>query len=247
MSVGLFISCYVDQFFPNVARATLTILERLGIDVVFPSEQTCCGQPFANSGFVDEAERLARRLVETFEGCEHVVSPSGSCVSMIRNHSHGAFASSERLSARASSFYELSEYLCDVVGASFRGEFRRRVALHQSCHGLRELRLGSSSERMERRPEKIRSLLSGIAGLELVELQRSDECCGFGGTFAVSEEAVSVRMGQDRLADHLGAGAEVVAAADMSCLMHLQGLSRRAGYGLRFMHFAEILAEAAEA
>src|SRR5438132_8045537 len=230
MDVALFIPCYVDQFYPRVGLATAEVLERHGVTVHFPEAQTCCGQPMANAGFFADARPLARKMVEVFAPYEHVVCPSGSCTSMVRNHFDPALPGVDGLRAKTR---ELCEFLHDVLKAKPRGRFPHRVGLHQSCHGLRELRLGSGSERAVPRFDKVRALLEGIDGLQLVELARADECCGFGGTFAVSEEAVACAMGRDRLADHQHAGAEIIAGADMSCLMHLDGLIRRDGRPLR--------------
>ena len=168
---------------------------------------------------------------------------------MVRGHYGHLLPESAELTALAAKTYEFCEFLHDVLGVgSPAGRFPHRVGLHQGCHGLRELRLGSDSERVGPRFNKVRSLLEGLEGLEFAELDRSDECCGFGGTFAVTEEAVSVMMGRDRLADHAAAGAEVLASADMSCLMHLEGLAKRAAseggsFRPRVMHVAEVLAE----
>ena len=164
---------------------------------------------------------------------------------MVRHHYRDLGLSGARLDQVSVATRELCEFLVDVIGvAHASGTFPHKVGLHQSCHGLRELRLGAGSERRVPRFNKVRELLSGLEGISLVELARPDECCGFGGTFAVGEEAVSCTMGRDRLADHERAGAEIVTAVDMSCLMHLDGLIRRDGRPLRVMHVAEILAEA---
>jgi L-lactate dehydrogenase complex protein LldE len=239
MEVALFIPCYVDQLYPQVGLATATLLERLGVKVHFPEAQTCCGQPMANSGFFDDARPLAGRMIDIFAPYEHIVCPSGSCTSMVRNHFPELLPGARRLPV-----YELVEFVHDVLKAPVRGRFPHRVGLHQSCHGLRELRLGSGSERLLPAFSKTADVLRGIEGLQLVELSRPDECCGFGGTFAVTEEAVSCAMGRDRIADHERAGAEVITAGDVSCLMHLEGLIRRDGKPLRTMHLAELLAEA---
>ena len=239
MEVALFVPCYIDQLYPSVGMATAKLLERFGVTVRFPEAQTCCGQPMANSGFFDDARPLAARMIDVFAGFTHVVCPSGSCTSMVRNHYPELLPSAERLPV-----FELVEFLHDVLRVTPRGKFAHKVGLHQSCHGLRELRLASGSERLVAPFDKTRSLLSGIEGLELVELSRPDECCGFGGTFAVSEEAVSCAMGRDRIADHETAGAEIIAAGDMSCLMHMEGLIRRSSKKLRTMHLAELLLEA---
>jgi L-lactate dehydrogenase complex protein LldE len=247
--IGLFIPCYIDQLYPRVGMATVELLEHFGVEVDFPEAQTCCGQPMANAGCTEAARPLARRFVQIFSRYEHVVAPSGSCVAMVRQHYEEYFPAGEPLRAdyerlRAQT-YELTEYLVDVLGtASIKGAFPHRVGIHQSCHGLRELRLGSSSEHVGPSFNKARQLLALLDGIELIELSRPDECCGFGGTFAVAEEAVSSMMGRDRIHDHVQAGAEIITAGDMSCLMHLEGLIRRDKQPLRVMHLAEVLVEA---
>ena len=243
MRVGLFVPCYIDQFYPDVAMATVDILEQQGIEVVYPEAQTCCGQPMANTGCIDDTRPLAERFVEIFSDFDHVVSPSGSCVSMVRNHYEGLFHLDARFDRMRKHVWELCEFLVDVLGVErLPARFPYRVGLHSSCHGLRELRLGACSERMGPQNDKVRRLLQSVEGIELVELSRPDECCGFGGTFAVAEEAVSVLMGADRIADHVQAGAQVMTATDTSCLMHMEGIIRRRGLPLRTMHIAQILA-----
>jgi L-lactate dehydrogenase complex protein LldE len=243
ITVGLFIPCYVDQFFPQVGMATVRLLERHGVRVEFPEEQTCCGQPMANSGCADEARPLAEKFLRVFGRYDYVVAPSGSCVSMVRNHYHrlvGGRPGHEHLAAHT---YELCEFLHDVLRVEkVEGRFPHRVGLHRSCHGLRELRLGAGSERNLPPFDKVKRLLSSLEGITLLEPTRADECCGFGGTFAVNEEAVSCLMGRDRIADHEKQGAEIIAGIDMSCLMHLDGLMRRAGKPIRVRHVAELLA-----
>jgi L-lactate dehydrogenase complex protein LldE len=244
MDVALFVPCYIDQLYPRVGLATAELLERQGVRVHFPEAQTCCGQPMANSGFFDDARQLARKMLEVFSTYEHVVCPSGSCTSMVRNHYPELLPGDPKVAALRAKTRELCEFLHDVLQVRPRGRFDARVGLHQSCHALRELRMGSGSERLVPPYSKTRALLEGIEGLKLAELSRADECCGFGGTFAVSEEAVSCAMGRDRVADHERAGAEVITGADSSCLMHLDGLIRRDGKKLRVLHIAELLEEA---
>lgn len=244
MEAALFVPCYIDQVYPQVGLATAALLERYGVTVHFPEAQTCCGQPMANSGFFDDARVLARRMLDVFAPYEHVVCPSGSCTSMVRNQYELLLPGDPRVGALRAKTRELCEFLHDVLGVHPRGRFPHKVGLHQSCHGLRELRLASGSERLVTAFSKIGDLLSGIEGLELTQLARPDECCGFGGTFSVAEEAVSCAMGRDRLADHERAGSEVITGADSSCLMHLEGLIRRDGKKLRVLHVAELLEEA---
>jgi len=241
-TVGLFVPCYVDQLYPEVGLAALRLLRQAGARVEFPREQTCCGQPMANAGCAAEARPLAERFLRLFDGFDQVVAPSGSCVSMVRHHYRELLGERTDLARVASRTFELCEWLVDVAGvARVEGEFRRKVGLHKSCHGLRELRLGKSSETVGAPFDKVRQLLAPLRGIELVELGRPDECCGFGGTFAVAEEAVSCFMGRDRLADHEKAGAEVITGVDMSCLMHLDGLARREGRRIEVVHVARIL------
>jgi len=242
-TVGLFIPCYVDQLFPKVGMATVELLEQHGFNVDFPSAQTCCGQPMANTGCTEEARPLAVKFLQIFKDYDYVVAPSGSCVAMVRHHYdeylHG-FAKFQELKKKT---FELCEFLTDVAKVDkIPFKFPYRVGLHQSCHGLRELRLGSSSELVGKSFGKARQLLELLEGIQIVPLARPDECCGFGGTFAVNEDAVSCMMGEDRIHDHETAGAEVMTANDMSCLMHLDGLIRRNKKPLRVMHIAEILA-----
>ena len=241
MRIGLFIPCYVDQFYPQVGVATLELLEKAGCSVHYVADQTCCGQPMANSGFQRESLDCAKLFVKNFSRFDHVVTPSGSCALFVRDH-YEVLGDSTEVRRVRSSVYELSEFLTDVIGRPLPAvSFPHRVGLHQSCHGLRGLRLGSGSERQVEPFNKVRSLLERVEGMSIVELSRADECCGFGGTFAVKEEALSVAMGNDRLVDHESAGAEFITGADVSCLMHLEGLVRRQRRPLRVVHFAEIL------
>lgn len=247
LAVGLFIPCYIDQLFPKVGLATVEVLKRLGIESDFPTAQTCCGQPMANTGCNDAARPLARKFFEVFKAYRHVVCPSGSCVAMVRHHYEEYLADEPGFEDLKSNTFELCEFIHDVLAIRrLEGRFPHRVGLHQSCHGLRELRLGSSSELVGESYNKVRTLLASLEGIELTSLQRPDECCGFGGTFAVSEEAVSCMMGLDRIHDHEQAGSEIITAADMSCLMHLDGLLRRQRKPIRVMHVAEVLAEATQ-
>ena len=243
VTVGLFVPCYIDQFYPDVGLATVELLERFGCNVEFPEAQTCCGQPMANTGCTEDARPLAERFLKIFEPYQYVVCPSGSCTAMVRAHYHEYFHHDSAYEAIRAKTFELTEFLVDVLEIdSIAGSFPHKVGLHQSCHGLRELRLGNSSETVGPVFNKMQQLLSGMQGIEFVDLSRPDECCGFGGTFAVSEEAVSCMMGNDRVHDHEQAGAEVIVASDMSCLMHMAGLIHRQHKPLHVMHVVEILA-----
>ena len=244
MTVALFIPCYLDQFYPDVAISTLELLERIGVDVVYPDGQTCCGQPMANTGCTSDCEPVAKHFVELFCEYDAVVCPSGSCTAMVRHHYDEYFSDDDSAFVHVrDNTFELCEYLHDVVKVQeLDVHFPYKVSLHQSCHGLRELRLGASSENMTQRENKVRKVLDLVKHIEWKTPDRSDECCGFGGTFAVNEADVSASMGRDRIADHVAAGSEVLVSADMSCLMHLEGLIRREGNPIEVMHVAQILA-----
>lgn len=243
-TVGLFIPCYIDQFYPHVGIATLELLEKLGCSVSYPLTQTCCGQPLANSGYERNTHSSSQLFIETFKQYDYIVSPSGSCILHTKEHFPASIRETEEFIALEPKLYELSEFLTDVLKQEIVGSFPHRVGYHASCHGLRGLRLASASELFIPQFNKAKSLLEGLKGLEWVELQRKDECCGFGGTFAVTEEALSIQMGNDRLEDHESREVEIITGGDMSCLMHLEGLAKRNNSPLRFMHVAEILNQA---
>jgi L-lactate dehydrogenase complex protein LldE len=241
MKVALFIPCYVDQFYPNVAISTLQLLEKLGCEVEYPLNQTCCGQPMANSGFESESIATIHNFVENFKHYDYIVAPSGSCVLHVREH-FKIVPQTEDVKKVRSSVYELCEFLHDVLQVKqIEASFPYKVGLHQSCHGQRGMRLSQCSELNAPPYSKVIPLLEMVKGLELIELTRKDECCGFGGTFCVSEEAVSAKMGKDRVADHLKNNAEVITGGDMSCLMHLDGIVKRQKSPLKVVHIAEIL------
>jgi L-lactate dehydrogenase complex protein LldE len=237
MKVSLFITCLVDQLFPQVGVGMVAVLRRLGVEVGFPAAQTCCGQPAFNSGYRAEARALAERFMNIFDDSEYVVAPSGSCTSMVKVFYADLFegdaekrARARRLAART---YEFSEFLVNVlkvedVGAQFRG----RVALHQSCHLLRELNVRSE-------PLK---LLRAVRGIELVELEHADACCGFGGLFAIKYPQISGGILQEKLDCIKRSGADVIVASDMGCLMHIGGGLSRQRVPVRTLHIAELLA-----
>ncbi|MHA4806648.1 (Fe-S)-binding protein [Flavitalea flava] len=258
MKIGLFIPCYVDQFYPQVAIATLKLLEKYGCEVVYPANQTCCGQPMANSGFEHLTKGCNDLFIKNFSAFDYIVSPSGSCVLHIKDHLHsdqyeqkGAGGRSKEglqhnpedpAKAIRGKIYELVEFLTDILKVEgLEANFPHKVGLHQSCHGQRGLKLAQMSELMAAPFSKPEHLLKMVKGVELVELDRKDECCGFGGTFCVAEEAVSVKMGKDRITDHVQHGAEYITGADMSCLMHLDGILKRQKSLVKVIHIAEIL------
>lgn len=241
MNVGLFIPCYIDQFYPNAAIATLNLLSKLGITVKYPVNQTCCGQPMANSGFEHLTQGCNDLFIDNFAEFDYIVSPSGSCVLHIKDHLHSPDAEDKALGIRKK-VYELTEFLTDILKVEkLSARFPHKVGVHQSCHGQRGLMLAQMTELVDDPFSKPLHLLKMVEGLELVELSRPDECCGFGGTFCVAEEAVSVKMGKDRVADHVNHGAEYITAADMSCLMHMEGILRRQHSDVKVLHIAEIL------
>ncbi|MES4903619.1 MULTISPECIES: (Fe-S)-binding protein [unclassified Streptomyces] len=243
MRVALFITCVNDTLYPRTGQAVVTLLERLGVDVGFPPGQSCCGQAQFNTGYRHETEPLVRRFADAFEDYDYVVTPSGSCAAMVRDNYPriGAKAAAEgrgqeltELAAAAvPKTYELTEFLTDVLKVTDVGAYYpHTVTYHPTCHGLRMLRLGD-------RPRK---LLAAVQGLELVELPGAEECCGFGGTFAVKNTAVSAAMGADKARNITATGAEAVCTVDNSCQMHIGGTLARQGSTVRPVHIAEILA-----
>lgn len=241
MIVALFVPCYVDQFYPQVAIATLELLEKFGVEVVYPPNQTCCGQPMANSGFEHLTHGCNELFIKNFDGFDYIVCPSGSCTLHIKDHLHDDQQEEKAISIRKR-VYELTEFLTDVLKVeSLDARFPHKVGVHQSCHGQRGLKLSQMSELVAEPFSKPGYLLKMVDGLELVELSRNDECCGFGGTFCVAEEAVSVKMGKDRIVDHIEHGAEYITGGDMSCLMHMEGILKRQNSKVQVKHIAEIL------
>lgn len=241
MKVGLFIPCYIDQFYPGVGIATLELLKKLGCDVGFPLNQTCCGQPMANSGFARLSDGCDKNFVKNFTGYDYIVGPSGSCVLHIKDHLKDD-ANKEAADRIRSTIYELTEFIVDVLKIdSIEASFPYKVGLHNSCHGQRGLGLSSMSERVLPLFSKPELLLKKVKGIELLKPERNDECCGFGGTFSVFEEAVSVRMGQDRVKQHEANNVDYITGVDVSCLMHIEGILRRQGSKIKTIHIAEIL------
>ena len=247
MDVALFVPCYVDQLYPHVAIAALRVLERLGVAVDVPDGAACCGQPPANAGFAQQAEPTLARFVDTYAAYDRVVVLSGSCAVHVRAHADGVrgapAAAGRRVAERTTEF---CAFLHDEVGldavAALGAADGRRVGLHIGCHALRGLGLACPSEIQGPRLDKVRALLATVRGLTFAEPRRRDECCGFGGTFAVAEPAISAKMGRDRLRDYAAGGAEALVSTDVSCLMHLGGLARRDGRDVPMLHVAELLA-----
>ena len=241
MNVGLFIPCYVNQFYPSVAIATLELLEKFNCNVGYPLNQTCCGQPMANSGYEKLAQPCNDLFIENFTQYDYIVCPSGSCTLHIKHHLHSDKNEKESIAIQ-NKIYELSEFLTDVLKVeNITASFPFRVGVHQSCHGQRGLYNAQMSELVAPPFSKTDYLLQKVRGLELIALDRVDECCGFGGTFCVVEEAVSVKMGKDRVTDHERHKVDVITGGDMSCLMHLEGILKRKKSKIRVKHIAEIL------
>lgn len=241
MHVGLFIPCYIDQFYPNAAIATLKLLRKLSVKVSYPIQQTCCGQPMANSGFEHLTTGCNDLFIKNFAAFDYIVSPSGSCVLHVKEHLHSEEEEEKAVSVRQK-VYELTEFLTDILKVDkLNARFPHKVGVHQSCHGQRGLKMSQMTELVAAPFSKPMQLLQMVQDLELVELSRPDECCGFGGTFCVAEEAISVKMGKDRVADHVSHGAQYITAADMSCLMHMEGILRRQNSQVKVLHIAEIL------
>ncbi len=245
MKVGLFIPCYVDAVFPNVGMASYRLLRHLGIDVTYPQGQTCCGQPMANAGFETKAVPLAHRLNDLFEGFDYVVAPSVSCTAFIRYHYPQLLGEEGHRCRIAESTVDMVEFLHDILKVNTPlGRFPHKVSLHNSCHGVRELGLSSPSECAVPKFNKIKDLLSLVEGIEVVEPERDDECCGFGGMFSIEELAVSKIMGEKKFLRHKATGAEYITGADCSCLMHMAGVAAKEKIdgGIEFKHIVEILA-----
>jgi L-lactate dehydrogenase complex protein LldE len=241
MTVGLFIPCYVDQFYPQVAIASLQLLEKLGCTVDYPLGQTCCGQPMANSGYEHLSQSCNQLFVKNFAPYDYIVCPSGSCTLHIKDHLHDDTNEITAANIR-NKVYELTEFVTDVLQVkNINASFPHKVGMHQSCHGQRGLHISQMTELVAPPFSKPLQLLKMVNGIEIIHLGRNDECCGFGGTFCVAEEAVSVKMGKDRVADHLQHHAEYITGVDMSCLMHLEGILKRQNKPVKVIHIAEIL------
>jgi L-lactate dehydrogenase complex protein LldE len=243
MRTALFITCLADGLFPEVGKATVRLLERLGQKVEFPAEQTCCGQMHVNTGYQKQALPLVERFAEVFAPYDAIVAPSGSCVGSVR-HQHALIAKRfgsqrlvEQVEAVAAKTYELSEFLVDVLGLTDVGAyFPHRVTYHPTCHSMRMLRIG----------DKPIKLLRAVDALELIELPAADQCCGFGGTFAIKNSDTSTAMLADKMRNVLDTGAEICTAGDSSCLMHIGGGLSRLRAGAKTVHLAQILAATRE-
>jgi L-lactate dehydrogenase complex protein LldE len=236
MNVQLFIPCFVDQLYPDTAFNMIKVLEKAGCTVSYNTNQTCCGQPAFNAGFWDEAKSVCGKFLKDFEGSDYIVAPSASCVGFVRNYYDKLFDNSSlhhEMTDVCKRIVEFSEFIVKVlktenVGAVLNG----KATYHDSCAGLRECRI----------KEEPRKLLANVKGLELTEMNDVETCCGFGGTFAVKFEAISIGMGEQKVENALATGAQYLISTDHSCLMHLQGYIKNKGYDLKAMHLADVLA-----
>lgn len=236
MNVQLFIPCFVDQLYPETAFNMIKVLEKAGCTVKYNASQTCCGQPAFNAGFWDEAKSVCSKFINDFKGSECIVAPSASCVGFVRNYYGKLFDNSSvhhEVRDLGKRIFEFSEFMIDVlkvedVGARLAG----KATFHDSCAGLRECKI----------KDEPRALLANVKGLQLTEMNDVETCCGFGGTFAVKFEAISVAMAEQKVEHALATGADYLVSTDHSCLMHLQGYITQKGYKLKTMHLADVLA-----
>ncbi len=236
MNVQLFIPCFVDQLFPDTAFNMIKVLEKAGCDVKYNADQTCCGQPAFNAGFWDDARSVCTKFLKDFNSSDVIVAPSASCVGFVRNYYGTLFENSSYhndVKALSANIFELSEFLVRKINrTSFGATLEAKATYHDSCAGLRECTIKNEP----------RTLLANVSGLELVEMDDVETCCGFGGTFAVKFEPISIAMAEQKVEHALATGAEFLISTDLSCLMHLQGFINNKGYSLRTMHIADVLA-----
>jgi L-lactate dehydrogenase complex protein LldE len=242
MKIGLFVPCYVNALFPEVGVATYKLLKHLNVDVNYPLKQTCCGQPMANAGFESKAVPLAERFEDMFKDYDYIVAPSASCAAFVKLN-YPRLLEGKHFCLSSNKIMDVCEFLHDILKVkSLPGKFPHKVSLHNSCHGVRELNLSSASELNIPSYSKIKDLLKLVKGITVYEPDHVDECCGFGGMFSVEEPAVSVRMGTDKINNHIATGAEYITGPDNSCLMHMQGIALRTNKNIKFIHVIEILA-----
>jgi L-lactate dehydrogenase complex protein LldE len=236
MKVHLFIPCFIDQLYPQTAFNMVKVLEKACCDVSYNTNQTCCGQPAFNAGFIDEARAVATKFLKDFEDADYVVAPSASCVGFVRNYYPGLFDNStvhNDVKALGNRVYEFTEFLTNVLKIEDYGaELKGKATYHDSCAGLRECKIKQGP----------RNLLKNVKGLELVEMKDNETCCGFGGTFSVKFEAISVAMADQKVQNALDTGAEYIISTDQSCLMQIDGLIRKKNLALKTMHIADVLA-----
>lgn len=247
MKVALFIPCYVQALYPEVAEASQRLLEQLGVEVDVPRRQTCCGQPMANAGFEEKAAGLATHFETIFAGYDYVVGPSASCVAFVRGHYDRLLGADRPQRCESEGrVYEICEFVHDVLKPKkLNVSFPHKVSLQNSCHGVRLMHLSAASELRVPYYNKLRDLLSLVDDIEVVEPERRDECCGFGGMFAIEETEVSACMGLDKVKRHIATGAEYIVGADCSCLMHQGGIIDREKLPIKTLHLVQILSGSA--
>jgi L-lactate dehydrogenase complex protein LldE len=236
MDIKLFIPCFVDQIFPETAFNMVRVLEKVNCNVKYNADQTCCGQPAFNAGFWKDAKEVCLKFIKDFSGSEYIVAPSASCVGFVRNYYQKLFDNSSfhnEVKELQNRVYEFSEFLVNILGVENVGSrFHGKATYHDSCAGLRECKI----------KEEPRKLLANVEGLELIEMNDVETCCGFGGTFAVKFEPISIAMADQKVEHALKTGAKYIISTDLSCLMHLDGFIRQKGYPLQTKHIADILA-----
>lgn len=236
MKVQLFIPCFVDQLFPQTAFNTITVLEKSGCTVSYNPSQTCCGQPAFNAGFLDDARAVCSKFIHDFDPSLPIVAPSASCVGFVKNYLYRLFDNSSlhnEAKALSRNVFELSDFLVNTMKrVEFGARLEGKATYHDSCAGLRECRI----------KEEPRKLLAAVKGLELTELADVETCCGFGGTFAVKFEAISIAMAEQKVENALATGAQYLISTDLSCLMHLQGYIDQKGHPIKTLHLADVLA-----
>lgn len=236
MEVQIFIPCFIDQLFPETGFNMVKVLEKAGCIVTYNENQTCCGQPAFNAGFVNESRDVAEKFLRDFSGSGYIVAPSASCVGFIRNYYPDLFAGSSKINQERSvgqRVFEFSEFLTNVLNiSSFPAELKARATYHDSCAALRECKI----------KEGPRKLLNAVEGLELIEMPDNETCCGFGGTFSVKFESISVAMADQKIKNAQSTGAEVIISTDLSCLMQIDGVMKKQGINIRTMHLADVLA-----
>ena len=236
MNVHIFIPCFVDQLYPQTAFNMVKVLEKAGCNVIYNTDQTCCGQPAFNAGFIDEAKAVCNKFIKDFSGAEYIVAPSASCVGFVRNYYSKLFDNSSvhnEVKDMRNRIFEFSEFMVKVVQMdNVGGKLNGKATFHDSCAGLRECKI----------KEEPRQLLSNVEGLELIEMEGTDTCCGFGGSFSVKFEAISNGMADQKVENALATGAEYMISTDLSCLMHLDGYIKKQGYDLKTMHIADVMA-----
>jgi L-lactate dehydrogenase complex protein LldE len=236
MEIQLFIPCFVDQLYPQTAFNMVSVLEKAGCTVTYNPKQTCCGQPAFNAGFWDESRSVCTKFLKDFSGADYIVAPSASCVGFVRNYYSKLFEGSPQqneMKALSENIFEFSEFLVNKLGiTSFGAELNGKATYHDSCAGLRECKIKNEP----------RTLLQNVKGLEIIEMEDVETCCGFGGMFAVKFEPISIAMGEQKVENAIATGADYIISTDLSCLMHLQGYIDNKGHKIKTMHLADVLA-----